>query len=1123
MSFASEYTIKIPVSMKTDIQKSLCHMQGEHCLLFRCFPLLFILTSFFPASLVFGQNKDLIFAQIFLQHGLSQSIVTNIIQDRTGFMWIATEDGLNKFDGYEFKIYRNDPDNSNSLSYNQITSLYEDKNGILWLGTFYGGLDSYNPLTNIFTHHKFDANNPLSLSNNNVNILYEDKEGFLWVGTDAGLNRYDKNKNIFTRFQNEPGNIKSLSNNTVRSICEDSSGLLWIGTENGLNLFNRQDNSFTVFRNLPGSSRSLSNNEIYSLYRDKRGILWIGTHGGGLNKLISPRGGETSPSFFTYKSAPGNRNTLSNDEVYAVYEDTKGNLWVGTNGGGINILNRETGIFKHYLHDPLNSSSLSYNEIRTIFEDRSGLIWIGTYGGGIDLVNRGRKLFNLYQNIPNTPNSLSENIVWSVYEDNSGILWIGTHGGGLNRLDRSTGTYTHYINSTNNPNSLNHNIVRLVFEDKANNFWIGTNGGGLNKFDKATGRFIHFLHNDNDQNSISHNELRSIYQDHSGTIWIGTNGGGLNKMEFPGNNYSAPKFKTFRNSAGDPNSLSNDFVRVMLEDRSGNFWIGTQGGGLNRFDRENNTFKQYRAKRDDKKSINNDYIFAIFEDSKGRLWLGTWGGGLIEFDVKNETFKSYTSKEGLPSDAIYGMLEDGAGYIWVSTNNGLSKFDPVKKTFKNYNVSDGLQNNEFNGGAFFKSTKGEMFFGGIGGFNSFYPDSIKDNPHVPPVVITSFKKLNQEVAFDLPINAIKKIELEHQDYLFSFEFASLDFNSPQKNRYLYMMEGLDDKWISTTADKRYAVYTTLAPGKYTFRVKASNNDGVWNESAASIVIIIHPPFWKTWWFILMCLFAAGGIIYLLIKKRLKDIRVIAELNAAHEAQMTIMPQKDPDIEGYDFSALCLPASEVGGDFFDYIWMDEAKSKLGIVIGDVSGKGMKSAMHAVMCSGMIASLVNENLSIKDVMTHVNKSLYSKTDRKMFTVLCFSVLDIKTNGLIFTNAGINPPLVKSNGIVKAIESAGPKFPLGGFPKTEYKEKSYQLNPGDTLLFFSDGINEAQNKEKELYGINNVVALFEKLDTSALTAGQIKSAIFEDVKRFTANTKQSDDMTLIVIKVINNTPAV
>jgi|GEM_PF-920114 len=1078
---------------------------------------IFIIISliiFLPPGSFCQRNSDYHFSQIFLQHGLSQSIVTNIIQDKTGFMWFATEDGLNKYNGYEFKIFKNDPSNQNSLAYNQVTALCEDKNGIIWIGAFYGGLDSYDPVKNEFVHHRYNAADPKSISNNNINVLFEDTKGNLWVGTDAGLNKFDRAAGIFTRFQFNAKLKNTLSSNIVRTICEDNKGYLWIGTDNGLNKFDYKNNQFSVFKYEPGNKKSISSNDIGIIYKDKTGGIWIGTRGGGLNKLLI-NNENYPPVFINFKNEPGNPESLSSNHVYALYEDSRGVFWIGTNGGGLNILDKSKGTFVHYIHDPLNSSSLSYNEIRAIYEDRSGLLWIGTYGGGINLVDRGRKKFNLYSNVPNLNNSLNENIVWSIYEDSSGIIWVGTHGGGLNRFDRSKNIYTHLMYNPDNPNSISNNIVRFVFEDKFGNFWVGTHGGGLNKFNPAENKFIRFVHNEADPSSISHNELRSIYQDRSGAIWIGTNGGGLNKMVLDSKNNMPVEFVAYKNSPADTNSLSNDFVRVIYEDSKGNLWVGTQGGGLNKFDREKNIFEHYRVEGTGTKSINSDYIFAIYEDSKHKLWLGTWGGGLTEFDAVTGTFTNYTVKDGLPNNSIYGMLEDDSGSIWISTNNGLTRFNPDSKTFKNYSVDDGLQNNEFNGGAFYKSRKGEMFFGGIGGFNSFYPAEIKDNLHIPQIAITSFKKFNKEVFFDVSINEVKEIKLENEDYLFSFEFASLDFNAPQKNQYAYKMEGLDDNWITTTADKRYAVYTTLAPGRYKFKVKGSNNDGIWAGNEASVDIVILPPFYMTWWFILLCIFIAGALVFYTGRKRIRNIRLITELKAAHEAQMSLMPQSEPEIEPLDISALCIPASEVGGDSFDYIWLDKAQTKLGIVIADVAGKGMKAAITAAMCSGIINSLIFYDYPVSEIMTRANKAVYYKTERKMFTALLFLCINIKSLRYSFTNAGLNPPLLKSGDEIRILESAGPKLPLGVVINTEYREKTYQMQKGDVIILFTDGITEAQNSEKQFFDEKHLKEALSKIDTAALTAKEIKDEIFHNIKRFTSHTVQSDDMTLIVIK--------
>ncbi len=423
-----------------------------------------------------------------------------------------------------------------------------------------------------------------------------------------------------------------------------------------------------------------------------------------------------------------------------------------------------------------------------------------------------------------------------------GILWIGTQAG-LDKFERKTDRYTHYHSDGGKPGSLSHNIVRQVYEDHFGALWLGTNGGGLNVFDRQKETFKVYWNDPANPRSLSHNELRFIYEDHLGILWIGTNGGGLNKF-----NRETDDFTRYRYDENNLNSLSNDFVRCMYEDRLGNFWIGTQGGGLDQLDRQKEMFTHYKNNPNDKSSLSNDFVFCIHEDTSGVLWIGTWGGGINRFNREAGTFTYFGTSDGLPSNAVYGILDDDKGNLWISTTRGLSKFNPNDHSFKNYNERDGLQSDEFNGGAHYKNRSGEMFFGGINGFNVFYPDRIKDNQYIPPIVITAFQKLNKEVQSDKSIFELKELILSPRDYFFSFEFAALDYTAPQKNRYAYKMEGLDQDWITTGADKRFASYTTLSPGAYTFRVKGSNNDGVWNEEGASLKIIITPPFWKTWWF-----------------------------------------------------------------------------------------------------------------------------------------------------------------------------------------------------------------------------------------------------------------------------------
>ncbi|MCU0285991.1 MAG: ATP-binding protein [Acidobacteria bacterium] len=817
----------------------------------------FLIFGLIASQSLFSQAPLIKFDHISLEQGLSQSIIECIIQDSQGFMWFGTEDGLNKYDGYNFTVIRQIPNNLNSLSHNYILSIYEDKMGITWIGTFHGGLNKFDAKTGKYTHYLRKQGEPNSLSNNVVRSICEDRKGMLWIATDDGLNCFNKKTDEFIVYRHDDNSNGSISNNNVLIAFEDNSGMIWAGTNGGgLNRFNRENGSFKTFKNDPKDPFSLPNNIINTIYEDRSGELWIGTEGGGLAKFDKKNG-----SFISYKNEINNPSSLSNNIVRAIYEDKNEILWIGTYGGGLNRFDRKTGSFYSYQNDPINSSSISNNSIFSIYEDRSGVFWVGTYGGGINKFDGKKKKFMHYYVRPNTTNSLSDSIVWSFFEDKEGFLWVGTQQG-LDRFDRKNNHYTHYRANANHPDSLSHDIVRQVYEDHSGIFWLGTNGGGVNVFDKQKGTFKVYRNDPANPRSLSHNEIRCIYEDRNGIIWIGTNGGGLNKF-----NRVTNDFTRYCYAENKPGSLSNNFVRCFYEDHYGNFWIGTQGGGLNKFDRQKEIFTHYKYNPHDKKSLSNDFVFCLIEDHSGVLWIGTWGGGINRFNTETGSFSLLGTNEGLPSNSIYGILEDNEGNLWISSTRGLTKYNPKDHSIKNYTERDGLQSDEFNGGAYYKNTNGEMFFGGINGFNAFYPSEIKDKDYKAPIVITAFKKLNKDVQLDKPISELNELILSPKDYFFSFEFAALDYAAPQKNRYAYKMEGLDNDWIATDAAKRFASYTTLSPGKYRFRVKGSNNDGVWNEEGVAITIIITPPLYKTWWFQ-----ALVGILLILLLLYIHEVR-----------------------------------------------------------------------------------------------------------------------------------------------------------------------------------------------------------------------------------------------------------
>ena len=804
-----------------------------------------ILTVMSLSPYLHARENDVRFDRLTNEDGLSNDSVFSIAQDARGFMWFGTLAGLNRYDGHEYKVYTHNPNDSGSLSVGLIREILVDRKGNLWVGTWTAGLNKFDAATEQFVRYQHDPEDPHSLSDNAIRAIYEDHEGVLWIGTvSQGLDSLVPHTEQFVHYPHDSNNPSSLSHQHVEVIYEDSEGVLWIGTHGGgLNRFDRATKQFTHYRHDPDDSSSLAHDDVRSIFEDHTGTLWVGTWGGGLNKF--DRDTET---FSRYQNDPSDPRSVSDNNIRPIYEDRKGVLWVGTSGGGLNRFDRKTGTFFRYKHDPEDSNSLSHDHTRALFEDRTGTLWVGTMGGGISKYDPSQHQFkgaqlgvDAFEGLPPTP-------VFSFQVDYKGLLWIGTNGGGLIALDHKTGKVVNYRHDPENPKSLGHNNIWALYEDRSGILWVGTEGGGLNHFDRDTGQFIRYRYNPDDPQSIGSNDVRAILEDHAGTLWIGTYGGGLNRFDKKGGH-----FIRYQHEPDIPESLSSNNVTAVYEDQDEFMWVGTWGGGLNRFDRETGQFSRYRHELTNPNSLGNDVVLMIHGGSTGDLWIATFGG-LSRFDQSTEQFITYTTIDGLVSDSIMGILEDDQGNLWISAAQGLTKFHPQTRSFKHYDVTDGLQSGAFFPGTAWKSPDGEMFFGSGNGYTSFYPERIQDNPHIPPIVITGFQLANRPVpigddsALQHSIIKTDHLTLSYKDRVLSFEFAALNYRTPEKNQYKYRLEGFEDKWNEASSTRRFTTYTNLDPGEYVFRVIGSNNDGVWNEEGDSISITMIPAWWETGWF-----------------------------------------------------------------------------------------------------------------------------------------------------------------------------------------------------------------------------------------------------------------------------------
>ncbi|QIP15836.1 response regulator [Spirosoma aureum] len=808
-------------------------------------------------SVLAGQTciaQNLAFNHLSVDNGLSQNSVLSIVQDRRGLMWFGTRNGLNRYDSRTFKVYKNDPVASASVSDDYILSLCVDSDNTLWVGTV-KGLSKYKSETDSFEQVLSGPEKKSDMSSRAITCIFQDSHKNIWVGTDHGLNLLtDRSTNTFrTFFQSATG----LAGNNVRTIFEDHEGSLWVGTSTGLTRIQREKSTFQFvsFRHNATQSTSLSDDYVTAITEDGHHKLWVGTKYGGLNAYN--RATRTFSAFTHNKSV----NSLINNNIRKLLVDQSNRIWIGTLEG-LSIYDDTSQKFTTYQHDPENRKSLSQNSIYEIMQDANGSIWVGTYYGGVNVVYSQETPFVLYQN-RRQPFSISNDLISAIAADSKDNLWVGTEGGGLNYFDRKAGRFTRYQNENTGVSGLRSNLVKAVSADVDGRVWIGTHLGGLNVLDPTTNRIRQYLSNPDNPVSLSSDDISALADDGQGHLWVGTDRSGLNYFD-----KKSGKVEQYTTNTS-PIKLTSDFIRILFVDSRRRLWVGT-AHGITVISSERRSIKQIINNRVTKGSLRTNQINCIQEDSKGQIWVGNYFGGLSRYDVHLKDLATYTEKDGLPSDNILGILEDKQGFLWLSTDNGLSRFDPDTKRFTNYNINDGLPGNEFSLNSFYRDSGGELFFGSNNGLVRFRPDKFKTNSYDPTIILTSLKLFNQPVGINDPTGLLEKdishaprLMFKHDQSIFTLDFALLNYIKASKNTYAYKLDGFEENWNFVKTPS--ATYTNLPAGTYTFLVRGANNDGIWSKVHARIEIEVMPPFWRTWWAYLTYVMLVASFLYFMIR------------------------------------------------------------------------------------------------------------------------------------------------------------------------------------------------------------------------------------------------------------------
>ena len=827
-------------------------------------------------------GQALQFSHYKVSEGLTQSEILCVFQDSEGYMWIGTQNGLNKFDGYSFEHFFYSPNDTTTLSNSWIFDITEDPEGFLWIGTK-EGLNKYDKNEGRFSRIRLtdQVDGP---EDKYVYGLSAD-DSHLYINRSPSLSILDFETGTITSYRNTLESGGALYDKGF-PIIRHSNGDLWIGSANGLCIFEQEESVFRYFPVSSPDTRAVSKGHISSLLEDKDGNVLVGTENG---LYIYNTGTE---QIARYTNVPDDAGSLSHNYIQSMLMDHSGNIWIGTDGGGLNrtpgILQSGAPTFSHYRNLADNSNFIGHDIVLSLFEDRSNNLWIGTLAG-LDMTDLKRKCIRSYRKSDDPYSiNLSDNVIASVFEDDDHRLWIGTWGKGLNILDRNTEEVIYYQAELEGERHIPENHIHVIFKDSKSRIWIGTRNG-VSIYDTSLNRFVPVedYFGTEDFNYFQNNRVYCMIECSDGTYWIGT-GNGVCILDT-----NSKRKMLLREDNGARYAISSNLVYSLLEDKDHEIWIAASEG-LDRFDPSEGQICHYVNEPGNPNSLCGSYTVSLCEDYEGHIWIGT-NTGLSMFNKADSTFTSYTTEDGLPNNLVYDIIQDGSGNLWFSTGGGLAMKNPDQGSSEHFIVVDKLLGKEFNIKAVFKSESGEMFFGAIDGLVSFYPDSLTENSFIPPIRITSFEKENNGIRQKISTYS-KKIDLSYKDYSFTIEFSALDFTDPSRNRYSYRMEGISDQWIDI-GTRRFVPFTDLPPGEYTFRVKGSNNDGVWNQTGTSMNIVIHPPWWRSRYAYAAYIIAVLVMIVMIIRLRerslVREKRILEEKISERTAEIA---QKNKSLE-----------------------------------------------------------------------------------------------------------------------------------------------------------------------------------------------------------------------------------